>query len=767
VLGTLLTLFWFSLPDPLFKTPTSTVIEDEKGQLLSAHIAEDGQWRFPLSDSVPHKFKQAIIAFEDQEFEDHIGVNFTSLAYATYLNIKEGRIVRGGSTLPMQVIRISRKNPSRTVLEKLLEIILALRLELSYSKDEILKFYASEAPFGGNSVGLEAASWRYFGQPACQLSWAESCMLAVLPNSPALIFPGKNQEKLKVKRDRLLKKLYQKKIIDQLTYESALKEEIPSRPGPLPAAAPHFLNFAAHSGMHGKRIVSTISSDLQQKVNNIIQFHHLRLSGNEIYNAAAIVVDIESGQVKAYCGNIPEGKKADKGFDVDIIQAQRSTGSILKPLLFSLLADEGKYLPTSLVADVPTIIAGYAPKNYYLEYQGAIPLKAAIARSLNVPAVRLLHEYGIEKFHGKLKNWGMSTLTRPAGHYGLSIILGGAEGRLYDMAKIYRNLAWQLNHYHLNYLNKKEKLKDLQWHKNQKVKEIPVSSYPSAAAIWSTFEAMNEVSRPEEDQSWKEYSSAFRIAWKTGTSFGNRDGWAVGCTPQYVVAVWVGNASGEGRPGLTGIDAAAPVMFDIFRLLKSKTWFRQPFNNMKKTIVCRKSGFQAGDICEETDSLWVPLQGANSPVCPYHKAVFLSADRAWSVHGECEAVSSMVKSSWFILPPAMEYFYRQRNPSYLLPPPLRSDCRSAGEKDRLAIIYPLKNSSIHVPRELDGTMGRAVFEAVTGNPSAILYWYLDNFYLGSTTGKHSMGLNPEPGRHKLTVSSQEGESREVWFDVRE
>jgi penicillin-binding protein 1C len=755
-------LFWFSLPSKLFKDPTSTILEDKKGELLAAKIAADGQWRFPVSDSVPNKFALSIITFEDKNFRNHIGVDFLSIGNSAWQNIKNKRIVRGGSTLTMQVIRLSRKNKRRSFLEKLIEITQALRLEVTLSKKEILTLYASNAPFGGNVVGLEAASWRYFNAPSSQLSWAEAAALAVLPNSPALIFPGKNELIFLKKRNRLLKSLHEKGHIDKMSYELALKEPLAGKPYALPVIAPHLLAYSEKKGMKGKRIKSTINIHLQKTVNKILAYHQERLSANGVYNAAALILDVKTGKVLTYGGNILSDQTDDHGYSVDLIQARRSTGSILKPLLFGMLLTEGKLLNTSLVADIPTLIGGYAPKNYFLTYDGAVAFKQSIARSLNVPAVRILQEYGVEKFHHNLKKLGMSTLNKPHTHYGLSLILGGAEGTLWDLAGIYRNMAFSLNDYHLNH---KFRLKT---EKPSFISEKENQNYCTvfdAGSIWLTFEAMNEVSRPEEDASWRDFSSAYKIAWKTGTSYGNRDAWAIGCTPQYVVAVWAGNADGEGRPDLTGIGSAAPILFDIFKHLKSQHWFLQPFNEMVQTEVCIRSGFKASENCKERTIQWTQKASNLSGLCPYHKLVHLDEAEQYRVSGECESVRNMHTKSLFVLPPAMEYYFKNKNASYKTLPPYREDCMAYIANRSFEILYPSYGSKIFIPVEIDERKGKTVFEVAHRNPSKELFWSIDNIYIGSTKDFHQLAVNPDPGEHYLTVTDESGESKRVKFEV--
>ena len=404
----------------------STVLYSNDGNLLGAIIANDEQWRFPELDSVPYKFEKSIIYFEDQYFYKHPGVNPLSLFRALKQNLKAGKIVSGGSTLSMQLIRMTYNNPDRTVWQKIREIFNAFRLELNFSKKEILIKYTSNAPFGGNIVGLEAASWRYYGRKPHQLSWAESATLAILPNAPSLIRPGKNMQQLLKKRNFLLHKLYINNVLDSIEYELALMEKLPQKPHKLPSIAPHLLDRLNISN-NEEKITSCIDYQLQKNVNRVVNRHYKNLSSNEIYNLAAIIVKIETGEVVAYVGNTSIKESKDHGNAVDIITAARSSGSILKPFLYAFMLDNGEILPESLVADIPTQMKGYSPKNYDLDYDGAVPASRALARSLNVPAVHMLHEFGVGRFLDYLRKMKFKYMNYSSDHYGLSLILGGAE----------------------------------------------------------------------------------------------------------------------------------------------------------------------------------------------------------------------------------------------------------------------------------------------------------------------------------------------------
>ncbi len=769
-LSILLIAYYFSLPNQLFLSPTATVLEDKSGNLLGARIAADGQWRFPHSKKVPQKFEEAILQFEDEYFYKHPGFNPVSLIKATYRNIKARRIVSGGSTISMQVIRLSRKKP-RTFIEKFKEIILSTRMELSYTKSEILAFYASNAPFGGNTVGLEAAAWRYYGVKAEMLSWSEAATLAVLPNQPSLIYPGKNQEKLQKKRDRLLFKLFNKKVIDSLTLTLALDEPLPQKPHALPNIAPHLLDRASSEGHTGEVIISTVNIALQEKVNAVVKQHYNHLKSNEIHNAAVLVLDVQSGNTLAYVGNTSDLGKEENGQEVDIITAKRSTGSLLKPFLYAAALDNGNILKGTLLPDIPTYIKGFAPSNFSKSFDGAVHANIALSRSLNIPAVHLLKDYGVEKFHFLLKKYGMTTLDNPPGYYGLALILGGSEATLWDMCGMYGNMARTLNNYFIypepnRYSNSDifppSYIKDNRKFTNENQTNAPLN----AAAIWQTFQAMLEVYRPASESSWKLYSSSQKIAWKTGTSFGFRDGWAIGITSKYVVGVWVGNADGEGRPGLTGIKTAGPILFDVFDLLPTSKWFAQPKSDMELVSICKDSGHRAGKNCPNIGERYISKTGLKTASCPYHQLVHLDVSEQYRVSSNCEEISNMVHKSWFVLPPIEEYYYKKRHPAYKVIPPIRNDCQTINTHvAAMQIIYPKNNAKIYVPKELGGLPGKTVFQVAHRQNGMTIYWHIDNDYVGLTKGKHQLSLHPDEGIHVLTLVDEKGNTVQRKFKI--
>lgn len=752
-------VYYFSLPKNLFSPVYSTVLFSKGDDLLGASIADDGQWRFPESGMNSEKFTKALVLYEDEYFFKHPGVNPVSIFRAIKQNISQGRIISGGSTLSMQVIRLSRKK-NRTIIEKIWEMILATRLELRFSKDEILSIYMQHAPFGGNVVGLDAASWRYYGRQPDELSWGEAATLAVLPNSPGLIHPGRNRKALREKRDRLLDKLLGNNEIDSLTSELAKSEPIPDQPSPLPRLAPHLLTRVLGNSK-GELLRTTLDIEVQMNVNTILNRAYQGLGGNQIHNAAAIVADVNTGDILAYVGNISSG--SEHGENVDIIKSKRSTGSLLKPFLFAAMIDEGLLMPDELISDIPLYIDGFNPSNFSGDYDGMVHASEALYRSLNIPAVQLLRSYRYEKLHSLLKELGMSSLSKDAGHYGLSLILGGAEGTLWDLSQMYMQMASIASntldqpHHMLNYIEGREpELK---------------RNYPlSRGSIYHTLEALKEVRRPSEEGSWRIFSSSNPIAWKTGTSFGHRDAWAIGITPDYVVGVWTGNADGEGRPGLTGIQTSAPILFDIFSSLKTNnSWFQTPVSELATMNICVKSGLKATINCPETEEKEIYWRLEDKLPCFYHQVIHLDELNKERVTSKCYPVSSMNDSSWFILPPVEAYYYASHHAEYRPIPPLKKECSEEDPFPSMQFIYPGPESSIYIPYELDGNRGKLLLEVAHQSKNNIIYWHIDDQYLGSTKAIHQFAIDPIPGEHVITLIDSKGEKlvRRIKFLERE
>ena len=751
--GWLVLLFaawWNCLPAPLFETPYSTVLNDRNGRLLGARIAADEQWRFPPSDSVPAKFVSAIVAFEDQRFWEHPGLDWRAVGRAARQNFEAGRVVSGASTITMQVIRLAGGNPPRTWSRKLIEMVQATRLEWSFDKEEILGMYCAHAPFGGNIVGLEAAGWRYYGIPPRQLSWGEAAALAVLPNAPSTVLPGRNEAAFQDKRNRLLDRLLESGEIDSVIWRLSKAEPMPGRPLTLPQRAPHALDWQCNA-LPATRRESTLDEALQARVQGVVDGHVDTWKGNLVHNAAALVVELQTGEIRAYAGNTSAIEVEGAGYDM--LRESRSTGSILKPFLYAAAIEEGLVTPQAILEDVPTRIGEFAPRNFDRIHRGAPTVRDALVKSLNVPAVRLLRDHGVEKFHGRLREMGLRDLHHNAAHYGLSLVLGGAEISPLQIAEAYSVFFDPLM------IDGVPPLRD--------VFGRPISRERprgfDALTAHQVADMMAAVNRPPE---WQQWQLRRNVHWKTGTSYGHRDAWAVGSDGQWLVVVWAGNASQEGRPGLIGVECSAPLFFQVLSQLPFKgSGFPDGDGLLEGTRVelCAATGYAKGPFCGEGTSAkagpFVPR------ACPYCQTLQLDAEGA-RVHAGCAPDFS--DSSWVVLPPAMQWYDRMSGGRFAPLPPWSVSCSEpgiTGDDGQIQWVYPEGFDVVKRPRDLDGSLQGIVLEVAHVRPEARLFWHDNGVYLGETQGRHVRQVLFAPGRHDLSVVDELGATQSAAIQV--
>jgi penicillin-binding protein 1C len=734
---------------PLFSDPYSDILLDKNGVLLAAQVAEDEQWRFP-GNEISEKLKESVLNFEDRYFYSHPGINPISLFRALKANLKSGKIVSGGSTLTMQVARLMRKNKRRTIWEKWIEINWAIGIEFVYSKDEILQMWLNNAPFGGNIVGIEAASIRYFGHGNKELSWAEAATLAVLPNAPSAINPSKNRSALREKRDRVLKLLIENHLLEQTDYELALLEPIPASPKPLPELGRHLLPLLKKTAQNGV-IQSSIDAVLQEQIQDLVAQRVQKLSENAIQNAAVILIHVPDMQIRAYVGNLNSGNDEQAPF-VDIVQAPRSTGSTLKPLLYALSVDQGLLLPKALIRDIPYRFGdGFNPKNADFSFRGLVHADEALFRSLNVPFVEILSRYGVAPFMQDLRNNGFKSITNSPDYYGLSLILGGSEASLFELTSVYARMAHQLNWTE----EKADSVLDIHFTTKRSSSNKKYAKFVTNSSIWATFEAMTKVVRPEEHVFWEEFLSSRKVAWKTGTSFGNKDAWSVGITPDWVVGVWVGNANGEGRPELTGVRSAAPILFDVFSILPTTQWFTMPKDTRLEQI-CKHSGMQANEYCPETSQEWIPDKTYLTSICTYHKPIYLDKKAQFRVNSSCYSLNEAVREIYFVLNPIEDWYFRKYHSWYKGLPSFLPECTGQKQQTLMQLIYPAEGVTVFIPRDYNGNPGKIILEAVHANPGKKVYWNVNEQFLGITQNVHKISFLPQKGIQKIVLVDEDG-----------
>ncbi|MGP1438647.1 MAG: penicillin-binding protein 1C [Treponema sp.] len=723
---------------PNVSSPYSFAIYDKDENLLCASLSSDETYHLPTSQNINELYKASSIIYEDRAFFLHFGLDFSSIIRSFFLNIKEQKVVSGASTITMQLARLLCKHEKRTYLQKIKESLLALMLEAKYTKDEIFSLYASNAPFGGNVVGVDAASFRYFSTSQQELNCAQVAVLAVLPNQPSLVSLVNRRERLKEKRDDLIKKLYQYAAIDDETCDLSIAEPLPEKPSPLPFLAMHYHNLLKKEvKKNNARCITTIDYNLQRLAEEMAERHSQRLRENLVYNMAVVIMEVETSNVLAYVGNTGFFQRKNKNIYVDMANARRSSGSLLKPFLFASMLDRGMIFPSSLLTDIPTQIQSYAPENNNGKYEGAVQAMEALTKSLNVPFVRALREYGIPPFLELLKNIGFSTFNRKAEEYGLPLILGGGEITLYEACSVYAHLM--------------------------RVAIAPDDDFPiSQGAAYLTLNELTSGKRPYGEAIWESFSNKQKIAWKTGTSDGYKDAWSIGLTPKYVVGVWAGNADGVGRPEIKSHIATLPLMFELFNVLEKTEWLIKPEYALKKGLACAHSHYSKGMHCEGVVEEDLPINAPLPKLCPYCTTVCLSPDRKHRIE-PLDIEGNEGVENWFVLPPSIEAFYAINHKQYKTLPPFLNKTHKSMDFE---ITFPENNCLIEIPIELSEKKGAFTAKVSHKNKDAILYWDIDGGYLGKTKTFHQFDITTSSGAHVLTVTDDGGNSKRVHFYVK-
>ncbi len=729
--------------------PSSTVVLDRNGNILRVFLNEDEQFLYPMDvvQEVPIKIVAAITMFEDKHFFDHPGVNPIALLRAMKLNIKYGSIISGGSTITMQAVGLHRRR-SRTYFNKILEILEAVKWEILYSKDTILKSYCNNAPYGSNIVGIRTASYKYYGRDLQQLTWAESALLAILPNNPGALYPGCNPEPLMEKRNNLLRRLWETGRMNEETYKNALREPIPNEIKSFPFHAPH-LSDEINLKSKGETCHTTIDYSLQNQVELIAHRMKNRYNNLGIKNFSILVTERKSGKIRAYLGS-QDFRDSKTNGQVNGVTANRSTGSILKPFLYAASIDEGLILPQTLLTDTKLHYMLFAPENYDTQYRGIVTAKNALRKSLNIPAVRLLEQYGVFQFYNLLKDAGLPTLFRSYDEYGLSLIIGGAEASLIDVTNLYLQLANTESIPKAHYVIGKDR---------EFARDISISK----GAKWLTLEMLKNNNFTPLEVSGKK-----PIAVKTGTSFGNRDAWATGVTTDWVISVWAGNFTGESNPEILSFTAAVPLLKSVYRILPdidNVNWFYMPEASMRKQEICEETGYYPGPNCEHTIEILIPDEAKPMQSCPYHKKLSVDIESGYSVCSHCWNGKNVKQDYYLEFPPSVTAILKTRNSGLKLAPSHNPDCPVSIGYTKPEILYPVNNSKVLLPSDFGDKKQKVVLKASHSNLDIKLFWYLDNEPIGETVSKHTLSITPEQGKHTLKVVDNNGSSSSVSFSI--
>ena len=797
----------FPLPVEKLHPPSSTVVLDRHGEWLRVFTASDGSWRIPepsLADISP-KLQTAVLTYEDRWYYYHFGINPFSIAQAMVTNIKAGRVVRGGSTITMQVARMMEPKP-RTIRNKIIEMFRALQLEVRYSKNEILTLYLNMAPYGGNIVGSSAASRIYFNKPQNRLSLGEAALLAAIPNSPTLLRPDLHYTNAVRAREKVLRRMKTFSKISDRELREAVSEPVPATRYPMPFSAPHLTRLlksshpepafaspapshAFHSysenarsaGIQVNRIHATIDTRIQELGERILRESLDPLRREGISTGAVIVMDTKSREVLALVGSYSFFDQDGEG-QVDGANARRSPGSTLKPFIYGLAIDRGLTTPESLLNDVPIDYSGYKPANYDGEYRGYVTASEALAHSLNVPAVNLYARLGSDGIYSFLQNAGISTLPESKGHYGLSLILGGCELTLLELTTLYAGLAnsGEFATYRLTMDSARNRaelgnsgraalpafkhLDSTSQHvgspANSSRSRVPSKRLLSRESCYILTEMLTEVRRPDLPAAYEAAANLPKIAWKTGTSYGHRDAWSIGYTPEFTIGVWVGNFNGTGVSSLVGSEVAGPILFALFTALTTPAtnrWFARP-GRVNTREVCSLSGMLPSSHCPTSKfDYYIPSVSPNSE-CSIHKGIHIDEEMGTTLCSHCRVGRTyrrVVFEEW----PAAIGTWLKRN-GFAIPemPAHFSACTGLVAGHSPIVISPSENSEYHIRPGIPLENQKISLQASVSNRTKQIFWFLDGQLIFNGDPAEKVFLVPVAGKHRLTCVDDEGRS---------
>lgn len=733
--------------------PSSKMILDRNGEMLRAFLASDDMWRIRVThDEISPDLRKAVLSFEDRYFNWHFGINPFAIIRAAAANLRAGRVVQGGSTITMQVARMLQPK-ARTFGNKLVEAFRALQLEWHYSKEEILTFYFNMAPYGGNIVGVGAASYLYFGKRPDQLSLGQAALLAAIPNSPNRFRPDLNNASARQARERVLSRLLKRGKISKEEMQETRFEPLPSKRFALPFRTPHLAITLSQIYPHAERLETTIDGSLQDMAHATLATHLKGLRSQGIHNGAVVIIENKMQAVRALVGSNDFFDASHDG-QVNGATAPRSPGSALKPFVYALGLEHGLISPLSLLNDVPIEYSGYKPVNYDGAYNGMVSTEEALVRSLNVPAVNLYAQLGQNGIYSFLQEAGVRTLPKPKDHYGLSLILGGGEVTLLELTNLYSGLANGGRFQSVRYL---------QTESLQVGKKLL-----SPGTCFILTEMLGKLRRPELPAVWDATVDIPKVAWKTGTSYGHRDAWSIGYTPDYTVGVWVGNFNGKGVPALVGAEAAAPVLFAIFDALSGQSenrWFVQP-PEVETRQVCSISGMPLGDFCVSVQNeLYLPGISPNQ-ACSIHRRFFVDRKTGSRLCSHCRIGRSYDEHTFEYWPAEIASWRSRNGHSRAGIPEHFKGCTKAVAGAGPVINSPVANAEYKIRTGVSLTYQKILLDAAVSNQTQNIYWFLDGKIIYSGPPDRKVFLKPERGRHTLLCMDDEGRSTEVALVIR-
>ena len=746
-------------PLPLPKDDLARVVLAEDGTPLWRFADANGVWRYPVQTSeVSPYYLDALLTYEDRWFYQHPGVNPLALARATWQNFSGARVVSGGSTLSMQVARLLDPH-SRTFHGKLRQLWRTAQLEWHLSKEEILNLYLNRAPFGGTLQGVAAASWAYLGKSPSQLTHAEAALLAVLPQAPSRLRPDRHPQRAQEARDKVLRRLAEFQVWPHAAVDEALEEPLLLAPRLEPSLAP-LLARRLNRPDSPPLIRTTLDATLQRRLEDLLLGWRARLP--EHTSAAILVVEEETMAVRAYLGSV-DINDAKRFGHVDMISALRSPGSTLKPFLYGMALDEGLIHSESLLQDVPRRYGDYRPGNFSMGFTGAVPASTALSSSLNLPAVQLLEAYGPKRFAAEMRMGGVPLALPALAEPNLALILGGAGSRLEDLVSGYSAFA------------RDGKSATLRLQPDDTLRERPLLS-PGAA--WIVRRILSGQARPDRDPR-AELVQRPVLAWKTGTSYGFRDAWAIGVGPRYLIGVWIGRPDGTPVPGQFGLASAAPLMLQVHDVLTNRDSQRgisapvKPVPaNVGVAAICWPLGqpmSRSDPNCRRQRFAWTldnttppTLQALDQPLSVgLMESVWVNA-KGLRVDAHCPGAERKNIALW---PAPLEPWLPRAERREARIPAADPDCLppALAASSPLSIVGVREGDQLRLPAASQQAL-RLKISALGG--SGRRWWFLNGAPLGDSANQDFISASFEQlGRYQLSVLDEAGQTARLEFSV--
>ncbi|MFH1008526.1 MAG: penicillin-binding protein 1C [Candidatus Latescibacterota bacterium] len=742
----------FPLPKDQLQRPSSTLIYDRSNRLLRAFTASDDTWRMRCDpNELSPLLIKMVLAYEDRWFRWHPGINPVSILRATITNVRSRKVVCGGSTLTMQIARMMEPK-ERNLNSKVVEVFRALQLELFYSKDELLETYFNLAPYGGNIEGIASAAQLYFGKSVSTLSVGEIALLTALPNSPTKLRPDVHPEQAREARDKVLKRLREHGTISAGQYADALSEPVPTKRQPMPFRAPHLARLLRKQYPDRAHITSTIDLRIQDLCLSALRQHLSALRPKGIANGAVVMLDNRTRTVLAMVGSGDFFEEGSSG-QVDGALAPRSPGSALKPFVYAAALDQGLISERSILEDVPVDYSGYRPVNYDEKYHGVVTVRDALMHSLNVPAINLCAALEEKSIYSLLKRAGLSTLGNSQESYGLPLILGACEVNLLELTNLYAALA-------NGGLGAPARL----------VSDAPAHQEGrlfSEASAFIVREILSEVARPDLPSCWEFSLNLPKVSWKTGTSYGHKDAWSIGCNPEYTIGVWVGNFSGKGAPAIVGAEVAAPILFDLFNAVtvdRPDGWFEMP-DTVERRLVCALSGMPAQEICPTTTEEWYIPEVSPWQTCAIHTRITVDEETGYRLCPHCRQgrkTHHEVMSQW----PAKLATWMERT-GYPVDriPPHYPPCTSLIAGQGPVIRSPSERCEYLLREGIAADYQKILLDASVSNNIENIFWFVDGELLYSGSVERKVFYTPTPGKHTLICMDELGRSSKRMLQV--